>query len=125
MIQVREYSQISTDRGLAPSLDLGVVKQTTFDWMVDVLHQSGKTEKVLVINNRKSLKLGKYVGYLQSPNGEAIEILPKTGLGVESPQKSRRLLQKMLMSALSLKPREVGQASLKRLNQPIHEWIFS
>lgn len=124
MIQVREYSQITTDSGLEPSLDIGVVKQATFDWMVDVLHQSGKTEKVLVIKNRKILKLGKYVGYLQSPKGEAIEILPKTGLGVESAKKSRIILQQMLMTALSLKPREVGQASLKRLNQPIHEWIF-
>lgn len=125
MIQVREYSQISTDSSLTPSLDLGVVNQATFDWLVDTLQKSGKAEKVIDIKNQKILKLGSFVGYLQSPNGEAIEILPKTGLGIESPPKSRRVLQQMLMSALSLKPREVGQASLKRLNQPIHEWIFS
>jgi len=124
VIQLREFSQITTETGHELTSELGVVNQATFDWLVDTLCQTGKTEKVLVIENQKYIKLGNYVGYLQSPNGEAIEILPKTGLGKDNPEKSRKILQHMLMTALSIKPKEVGQASLKRFDQPIHEWIF-
>lgn len=72
------------------------------------------------------MRLGNYVGYLQSPNGESIEILPKTTL--EAPAEVvplRQLLRRMLSASLGITPREANQAALQRSDQPLHEWIIS
>jgi 5-methylcytosine-specific restriction enzyme subunit McrC len=70
------------------------------------------------------LQLHSYVDYLESACGEGIEILPKTGLGAQEPDKSREVLCKMLRSALHLSYKEAQSASLNRMNLPIHEWIY-
>jgi len=124
-VQVREYARITTDTRAASSLDCGVVSAATFDWLQELAAGWQGSEPVALINSRRSLKLGSYVGYLQSPAGESIEILPKTGLGVENPEQARRILQSMLCCALQLKPRQAGPAELLRMRQPLHEWIFS
>lgn len=123
MIQVREYARITADANATPSLDLGVVSQATFDWLVD-LNKQPNTRRLLVVDGHHHLRLDSYVGYLQSPAGEAIEVLPKTGFGVEHPQAARKVLRKMLCSALKLTPRESGSACLQRMDTPLHEWIF-
>lgn len=124
MIQVREYAYLTTDTGVTPSLDLGIVTQATFDWLIE-MNERHRTGRMLTLDGREYLKLDSYVGYLQSPAGEAIEVLPKTGLGVESPSHARRVLRKMLCSALKLTHRESGAASLERMAAPLHEWIFT
>ena len=98
IIQVREYATLTTDTQQAINLDVGVVSQATFDWLID-LHQtwSGET-KLLSVRGRQHLKLGSYVGYIQSPTGEGIEILPKTELvAPNEPFKLRSLLQLSLI----------------------------
>lgn len=123
-MQVREYALLTTDQTAHSSLDVGVISPTTYDWLVDISRAWQDTERQLIIENQKVLKLGSYVGFLQSPSGETIEILPKTGLGQQNPSQARAILQNMLQTALHLPAREYGQAPLLRMDTPIHEWIY-
>ncbi|MFV7707507.1 McrC family protein [Shewanella algae] len=125
MHQVREYGRITTDSALTPSLDCAVVSTATFDWLQDLAGNWGQGSPIAMIDGHRSLKLGSYVGFLQSPTGESIEILPKTGLGQDNPATARRILQRMLMASLGVKLRTAGAASLLRMPEPLHEWIFS
>jgi len=125
MFQVREYARITTDTRLTSALDCAVVSPTTFDWLQDLAGSWGQGSPLALIDGHRSLKLGSYVGFLQSPTGESIEILPKTGLGQEDPIAAKRILQRMLMASLGVKPRTTGAASLLRMPEPLHEWIFS
>ncbi|MAX99821.1 MAG: restriction endonuclease [Oceanospirillaceae bacterium] len=125
MIQVREFARLTTDHSAAQSLDCGVVSAATFAWLQDIAAEWKKSEPVALIDGHRSLKLGSYVGFLQSPAGESIEILPKTRLGEEDPLAARRILQRMLLASLGIKPRSAGAAELLRIREPLHEWIFS
>ena len=124
-VQVREYATLTTDTNLASNMDVGVVSQATFDWLLDLQqHWSGQV-KLLSIEGRQRLKLGSYVGYLQSPAGEAIEILPKTETTIPAEADSlRSLLQTMLRASPDLHSREAEQATIRATNQPLHEWIM-
>lgn len=124
-MQVREYAQITTDLNENPSIDCGIVSEATFDWLQELSSNWKGSEPVALIHNHRTLRLGSYVGYLQSPAGEAIEILPKTSFGITQPKAARRALQRMLQTALNLKPRTASPAELMRMNQPLHEWIFN
>lgn len=124
MIQVREHGRLTTDSAASPSLDCGVVSESTFDWLQDLVGGWNSTTPIAIINDHRSLTLGSYVGFLQSPAGESIEILPKTQLGVETPEDARRILQRMLLGSLGIKPRIASSADLLRMREPLHEWIF-
>ncbi|MCW8127887.1 McrC family protein [Microbulbifer halophilus] len=126
MIQVREYATLSSRCDGAASLDLGFVSEATLNWLLEL--QQKQQSGLLSGSGRNSVKLGSYVGYLQSPNGECIEILPKTQRQLPSPAQAlenRRLLREMLLTSLQLKSREADAASLQRLRTPLHEWIFT
>ena len=125
MIQVREYARLTTGSRVVPSLDCAVVSRATLDWLQELTAAWKGSETITIIDSQRSLKLGSYVGFLQSPRGEAIEILPKTGLGLENSDSARRILQDMLMTAMGIKPRVADAAKLMRMRQPLHEWIFS
>lgn len=128
MIQVREYALLTCDNSQPASMDLGIVSEATFSWLEQLQQKwSGSgTAQILSREGKRFLRLGSYVGYLQSPNGEAIEILPKTTF--EAPTEIvalRRLLRRMLSASLGITPREAKQAVLQRSDQPLHEWIIS
>ncbi len=128
MIHIREYAHLTCNESQTPSLDHGVVSRATLDWLFDLRSAWHGDDKPLQIEGRHSLKLGSYVGYLESPAGESIEILPKTCQALPDEQEqnaSRALLQRMLSSAMGLKPREAGSAHLRRYDQPLHEWIMA
>lgn len=127
MIQVRERASITCSEDQVASLDLGIVSKATFDWLLD-LPSWGSRTPLFQQNGRQFLRLNSYVGILQSPTGEVIEILPKTQENIPSDSdliSLRQLMQRMVMRALSLKPKESGKASLSSTNTPIHEWIFA
>lgn len=128
MIQVRERALITSSQDQLGSLDLGVVSQATYNWLLELHTGWGSKAAIVQQYGRQFLRLNNYVGILQSPTGEIIEILPKTQEANPSDSELvelRRLMQRMLTTALSLKPRESGKASLNSTNTPIHEWIFS
>ena len=127
MIQVRERALITSSEGQLSSLDIGVVTKATFDWLLDLHNSWGTRAPLFQQNGKQFLRLNAYVGILQSPSGELIEILPKTQESITSDSelvRLRQLLQRMVIKAFSLKPKESGTASLTSTNTPIHEWIF-
>lgn len=126
MIQVREYALLTCDNSQPASMDLGIVSEATFSWLEQLQHKWRGSSQILSREGKRFLRLGSYVGYLQSPNGESIEILPKTTL--EAPAEVvplRQLLRRMLSASLGITPREANQAALQRSDQPLHEWIIS
>ena len=103
MIQVREYAVITADPGANPTMDVGQVSGATFEWLINLHNQWEQDSKLIIRNGKKYLKLGSYIGYLQSPSGEGIEILPKTEFASpEEPESLRMLLQDMLGCSASL-----------------------
>lgn len=126
MIQVREYALLTCDNSQPASMDLGIVSEATFSWLEQLQQTWSDTSQILSREGKRFLRLGSYVGYLQSPNGESIEILPKNTF--ESPAEVvllRQLLRRMLSASLGITPREANQAALQRSEQPLHEWIIS
>ncbi|MEY8200069.1 MAG: McrC family protein [Colwellia sp.] len=128
MIQVREYAVLTCDSSQTSSMALGVVSEATFDWLLKLQKTWRKDTALLRLKSRNSIELGSYVGFLQSPNGECIEVLPK--LQRQRAQEDelailRKLLRDMLQVSLQLKPRESGAANLQRTDTPLHEWIFT
>ncbi|QGY33171.1 McrC family protein [Pantoea cypripedii] len=125
MIQVREYARLTTDERATSSPDCAIVKPATLEWLQEVTSGWKGEEPFLLSDGYRALKLGSYVGYLQSPDGEGIEILPKASFGHDNSQQTRMVLQRMLLAALDIRPRVVGPAELMWMNVPLHEWIFS
>ena len=125
LIQLIEYAHITTDTTAVEGPKLGVVSKFTFDWLVELSQRQSQPEKVLEVSGDRQLRLGSMVGYMQSPDGTGIEVLPKTGFQVDKPERTRAVLQKMLGSDFSVSRKEYQSASLQTLDTPIHEWIFS
>lgn len=126
MIQVREYALLTSDKSQSASIDLGIVSPETFTWLEELQQKWSGQAQLFRREGTQFLRLGSYVGYLQSPNGESIEILPKTELLAKTPPNElRQLLRRMLSASRGISPREVNQAALLRSQQPLHEWIFS
>ena len=124
--QVREYALLTCDQSQPASMDLGIVSAHTFAWLETLQGQWSGSSQLLNREGKHFLRLGSYVGFLQAPNGESFEILPKTQLEApEQPEPLRQLLRRMLAASVSITPREASQAVLQRRNQPVHEWIFS
>jgi len=125
IIQVREYARLTTDISATSSLDLGIISSDTFNWLASLSEQPG-SGRFITFEKPDCLKLHSYVGYLQSPTGEGIEVLPKTSISTkQDTKKSRAILCKMLYSALHLPYKEAHSATLNRMDLPIHEWIFN
>ncbi|MGK3223501.1 McrC family protein [Enterobacter soli] len=126
MIQVREYALLTSDNAQPASMDLGIVSEATFSWLEQLQQKWSGTSQILSREGRRFLRLGSYVGYLESPTGESIEILPKTTLDVPAEiVPLRQLLRRMLSASTGITPREASQAVLQRSDQPLHEWIIS
>lgn len=124
--QVRENALLTCDHSQSASMDLGIVTEQTFAWLETLQEQWTGSSQLLNREGKHFLRLGSYVGYLQAPNGESFEILPKTQLeSVEQPDPLRQLLRRMLAASITITPREASHAVLQRRNQPLHEWIFS
>ena len=118
MIQVREYARLTTDERATSSLDCAVIKSATLEWLQELTLNWKGEEPLLLSGGYRALELGSYVGYLQSPDGEGIEILPKANLGYDNPQQTRKVLQRMLLAVLNIRPRVAGPAELMRMNVP-------
>lgn len=123
-IQVREYARLTTDTSVSPNPDLAIIKPDTFNWLV-ALSELPDSGRFISLEKPNYLRLHSYVGYLQSPAGEGIEVLPKISNSEHGLQNDRAVLCKMLCSALYLPYKEAHAAQLNRMNLPIHEWIYN
>lgn len=124
MIQVREYALLTTAPIAENNLDCARVSEATLGWIQELNVLRGSDSNTLMVNGYQAVKLGSHVGFLQSPYGDSVEILPKTGLGQSSVEEMRTLLQRMLLCAIGVNPRKAGAADLLRKREPINEWIF-
>lgn len=128
MAQVREYARITANRDAAATIDCAVVSQATFDWLCERKNAWCNGDPPLRLEGPQWLKLDSYVGYIESPLGESIEILPKTQQAPPSETsifRQRRLLRRMLLVSMGIPWREAGPADLMRLSEPLHEWILT
>lgn len=125
-IQVREYALLTCDTSMQESIDLGIISPPTFDWLVELQQQWGNNVQLVNREGNQFIRLGSYVGFLQSPAGEAIEILPKIQKEItDKPEPLRQILRRMLQASAGVSPREASVAALQKSHQPLHEWIFS
>jgi 5-methylcytosine-specific restriction enzyme subunit McrC len=123
MIRVREYACLTTNPVTEPTLDLAQIDKATFTWLSNWGMLAEKSP--VKFRDSSTLKLSNYVGYIETPLGIGIEVLPKTKLGEEDPAHGRRILRKMLSASLTTSNRQADSASLARSKLPLHEWIFS
>lgn len=127
-VVVREYAQLfvqlETEPTIEASLDLAGVTPTAFDWLCQLQARfSAQGAQLLQLENRRSLRLDSYVGVVQTPCGTVLEILPKHSEAKDT-DGARRLVQKMLMTALNLRHRLAEQASLATFKHSLMEWVM-
>ena len=125
LIQVREYATLSLEKG-EESLDFARISDTTYEWLVDCIED----KKLYAQIGGSYIKLNSQVGYIEAPDGQCIEILPK----IESPSTLmskderinavRNILQEMVAATLHLKGKKFGSGHLKPNQLAIHEWIY-
>jgi 5-methylcytosine-specific restriction enzyme subunit McrC len=126
VIVVREYARITTER-VEPSLYQAQVSTTAFDWLCNLQSNFSKAgASLLQVENRRWLKLDSYVGVLQTPCGTVIEVLPKVTEDVSetAASDSRKLLIKMLKTALDLPVRTADKADIELFKHPLLEWVM-
>ena len=125
---VREYAELTT-RTVESNLARTHIPQSCFDWLVKqqaYMTRSGKP--LLQMVGQNTLKLDSYVGFLQSPCGTSIEILPKhfrQQPDLSELEQSRKILLRMIAVSLDLPCIEAGIADIHLLRHPIPEWLFA
>lgn len=123
-ITVREYARLTTEV-VESSLDRAQVSASAFDWLCERSASFSKAGAPLVqVEGRHWLKLDSYVGVLETPCGTRLEILPKHVEEGDCVQQSRRLLRRMIQSALELPTREAGATDLQLFDAPLSEWVM-
>lgn len=134
-ITVREYAKLHRGEQ-SKNIDLtsATLSKRDFDWLVKQIESSDDEEKgwrqFLRFYQRDVLSVRQFVGYIETPYGLGIEILPKHTTDNDDKDEngkaqSRDLLLRMLASYLKVKPIETAEAHLQTASTPIHEWIFS
>ena len=123
-IAVREYARLTTAEVL-PSLDQHTITRSAFEYLCDLAARTASGgAKLVQLEDRVSLRLDNFVGVVQTPCGTRLEILPKHIDHTRDAAWSRVLLKKMLLSALKLTTRDVGQASIELMKSPLSEWVM-
>lgn len=121
---VREYARLTTTP-IASTLDLAQIAPSAFDWLCELNASFGKTgTKPFYIEDRNGLRLNNFVGVLETPCGTRLEILPKHVEAGDNLVESRRLLRRMVQSALELPNHNVGSANLELFDAPLNEWVM-
>lgn len=122
---VREYARLTTQKVDQPSLDRAQVSGSVFDWLcgLDAERDGGKALVSLV--GRDTLKLSSYVGVLESPCGQVIEVLPKHHDDGDDVGRARALLVKLINASLNLPSRELDEAGLELYQGPLSEWVMA
>ncbi|MGL4602981.1 MAG: McrC family protein [Iodobacter sp.] len=124
-IVVREYARLTTATLARNTLDEAQISETAFDWLCELagrFRSSGAS--LLQVDGRRWLRLDNYVGVLESPCGQVIEILPKHCNENDCVAGARRLMRKLIAVALQISPRETEAASLELYDAPLAEWVM-
>lgn len=124
-IIVREYARLTTSEVPHPTLDEAHISETAFDWLCELagrFRASGAS--LLQVDGRRWLKLDNFVGVLESPCGQVIEILPKHRTEGDCVLEARALMRKLISSALQMPARHTEVASLELYDAPLAEWVM-
>ena len=125
-ITVREFASLTTGPVETPTLVRAHISQDDFDWLCSPSDGTDADVSALArLVDPQTLKLDNYVGVIELPSGQLIEILPKTASDGDDPSQGRRLLRQMLECALDLPPREVSEAVLQSFDAPLSEWVMA
>ncbi|WP_396331417.1 McrC family protein [Burkholderia anthina] len=129
-VVVREYARLTTSQVSHPTIDYAQISQSAFEWLCRLAGKfRSEGARLLQADGRVSLQLDNFVGVLESPCGQVIEILPKhlDGNGGDADSQcraARRLLRKLISTALDLPARETSEAALQRYDAPLPEWVI-
>ncbi|AXQ15859.1 McrC family protein [Shewanella algae] len=124
-VVVREYARLTSSHLAYATLDEAQISQTAFDWLCELssgFRRSGAT--LMQLENQRWLRLDSFVGVLESPCGQVIEILPKHFDEGDCERQSRELLKKLIASSLELNCREAEEAGLELYDAPLAEWVM-
>jgi 5-methylcytosine-specific restriction enzyme subunit McrC len=123
-ITVREYARLTTTK-VVPSIDQHTVTESAFKYLCGLSSRVSKGGAALVqMEDRLSLRLDNFVGVVETPCGTVLEILPKHIDHPDDAQWARRLLRKLLQSALDLPHRDTGVANIELFKSPLSEWVM-
>ncbi|TNF06697.1 MAG: restriction endonuclease [Gammaproteobacteria bacterium] len=124
-IVVREYARLTTGYLSCNTLDEAQISETAFDWLCELaegFRRSGT--ELLQLHGQRWLRLDNFVGVLESPCGQVIEILPKHHDEGDCEHRSRELLCKLIAGALDISKRETSPAGLQLYRAPLAEWVI-
>jgi 5-methylcytosine-specific restriction enzyme subunit McrC len=122
-IVVREYAYLTTSPLKQKTLDRAQVSESAFDWLCGLDDERANGARLARIVGRNELRLSSFVGVLESPCGQVIEILPKHYDG-DDPEPARALMCRLIAGALDLPLREADEAGLSLYQAPPSEWIM-
>lgn len=121
---VREFGQLTTAT-ISDTLDRAQISQSAFDWLARNAWRSDPKQKLISFESASSLRVGNFVGLIETPCGTRIEVLPKYTEDLGSVVEARQLLLTMVAEALRLSPRLGGTAHIARFDLPLPEWLAS
>ena len=125
-VVVREYARLTTAPLAQNTLDAAHIAPSAFSWLVKLGQQfKANGLQLLELDDQKWLRLDNYVGVLESPCGQVIEILPKHRVEGECKQSARKLLRKLILSAMQLKQRETEHTDIELFEAPLPEWLMA
>lgn len=125
-VVVREYARLTTAPLAQNTLDAAHISPSVFSWLVKLGQQfKANGLQLLELDNQQWLRLDNYVGVLESPCGQVIEILPKHRVEGECINSARKLLRKLILNALQLKQRETEYTDIERFDAPLTEWLMA
>ena len=126
-ITVREYDRLVVRDNCVPVQAHPDIDQVDFDWLCQLSQRYKVTHApaLIQVEDSRTLQLDNYVGVIETPTGQVIEILPKTASEGDPPEHGRELIRRMLERALDLPPRETAEASLERFDMPLNEWVIA
>ncbi len=125
-VVVREYARLTTATLARNTMDAAQISPSAFSWLVK-LGQQFKSNglQLLELDDQQWLRLDNYVGVLESPCGQVIEILPKHRVEEDCIDSARKLLRKLILNAMQLKQRETEYTDIERFDAPLPEWLMA
>lgn len=113
-----EFETISCHKWSAAS-----IRRPTYDWLETAALKPPLNSALTIAseNGQRCLKAKNYVGVIQAPTGEAIEILPKVGSSLGGIAEARRTLLHLLRHSGFISSVEAGTANIHQANAPLHE----
>lgn len=122
-IVVREYAHLTTSPLAQNTLDHAQVSVSVFDWLCCLEERRTAGGRLLNVVGRNELQLRSFVGVLESPCGQVIEILPKLH-DLDDPESARALMCRLIAGALNLPSRDADEAGLRLFRTPLSEWVM-